>query len=540
MFKSLCKVVTLIAIALLWLSPLQAATYMVSSSQCSGPDSIVAAIDQANLNPGTDTIEFASGLQVNNINTGGCELPANTFPQDLFLGIVTEDVVINGNGAQLIGAPFWIDDGGSSNIVGECPSNPDVRGSIVREAPGFLRVEPGVSVTVNDLTALDLSAYIRMESGSTVDLNNVEARRINDWYRDCKRQAIEAPFGSVTLTITDSYFEQIQNDQLVFGSPDATVFRGSNMVSGTGSLTVTGTRFENTLSAIQWSGDANIETSRFVDTGWINAWGPGTTNIVNSVFQGKSANSSDLNSVRASGGAIVNIKASSLSLLDSECPAACASGFGALVATTGGAINLAESALGVGLPALPPGGSFGVILRTAGGTITADVSSWIQPTLIQPADDLKAITGQPLLLTDAPGLPTIADGALFFFPFPNALTPLLGTAGNPGVLIDVIADAGAGGANELISPIDGSTITADALGNPRVDGNGRRNIGGVQLQLAPYLNVVNTSDGTVDLSWSKPRDPDSGAISGYEVCYGSGVAPDPVFDHLSPGVPYKQ
>ena len=53
----------------------QAATYTVTSSQCSGPDSIVAAIDQANLNPGTDTIEFASGLQVTTITTGGCELP---------------------------------------------------------------------------------------------------------------------------------------------------------------------------------------------------------------------------------------------------------------------------------------------------------------------------------------------------------------------------------------------------------------------------------------------------------------------------------
>jgi len=497
----------------------QADTYTVTSSQCSGPDSIVAAIDQANLNPGTDTIEFASGLQVNNINTGSCGLPGDAFSQDLFLGIVTGDLIINGNAAQLIGAPRWVDASGAINIVGACPSNPDLGASIVSQAPGFLRVEPGVSVTVNDLTALDLSAYIRMESGSTVDLNNVEARRINDWYMDCQRQAIEAPSGSVTLTITDSYFEQIQNTQRVLGSPDATVVRGSNVVSGTGSLTVTGTRFEDALSAIQWSGDANIVTSRFVDTGWINAYGPGTTNIVNSVFQSSSKPGSDVNSVRASNGAIVNIKASSLSLLDSECPAACASGFGALVATTGGAINLAESALGVGLTAVPPGGSSGVILRTAGGTITADVNSWIQPTQIQPAADLKAITGQPLLLTDVPGLPTIADGASFFLTFPNALIPLLGTAGNPGVLIDVIADAGVGGANELISPIDGSTITVDALGNPRVDGNGTRTIGAVQLTLAPNTAVTATTTSQSTVFWSRPKDPVSGPITGYGVTY---------------------
>jgi hypothetical protein len=213
-------------------------------------------------------------------------------------------------------------------------------------------------------------------------------------------------------------------------------------------------------------------------------------------------------------------------LLDSECPAACASGFGALVATTGGAINLVESALGVGLTDVLPGGSSGVILRTADGTITADGRSWIQPTQIQPEAALKAITG-PSLLTEVPGLPTIADGALFFLTFPNALIPLLGTAGNPGVLIDAIADANPGEANELKSPINGSTITVDALGNPRVDGNGKRNIGGVQLTLAPHLGVIGIGDRTVDLSWSRPLDPDSGAITGYAVLYRPAGSADP-------------
>lgn len=495
----------------------QAATYTVTSSQCSGPGSIVAAIDQANLNTGTDTIEFASGLQVTTITTGGCELPPNTFPQDLFLGIVTDDVIINGNGAQLIGAPFWVDDSGSSNIVGACPSNPDVRGSILREAPGFLRVEPGVSVTVNDLTALDLSAYIRMESGSTVDLNNVEARRINDWYRDCARQAIEAPFGNATLTITDSYFEQIQNAQLTVGSPDGTVFRGSNVVSGAGSLTVTGTRFADALSAIQWSGDANIVTSQFQDIGWINAFDTGTMNIVNSAFTGTGIATGDSNSIRASNGAIVNIVASSMSLLFSECPAACASGFGAIVAVSNGVINLVESALGVSVPV-----DDGLILRKAtGGNITADANTWIQPVFSQPAAALRAITGQASLLTAPPGLPEISGGgssaALFF---PQAITPLLGTVGDPGVLIDIIPDANPGEVNELVSPIDGTTITVDVFGSPRVDGNGTRTIGAVQLTLAPNAAVTSTTASQTDVFWSRPKDPSTTEpITGYGIIY---------------------
>ena len=78
----------------------------------------------------------------------------------------------------------------------------------------------------------------------------------------------------------------------------------------------------------------------------------------------------------------------------------------------------------------------------------------------------------------------------------------------------------ADGANPLLNPIDGSCITEDALGNPRVDANGKRNSGAVQLTLAPFLTVTDTGDGTVDLSWTKPQfsAPATG-ITGYELRY---------------------
>ena len=108
---------------------------------------------------------------------------------------------------------------------------------------------------------------------------------------------------------------------------------------------------------------------------------------------------------------------------------------------------------------------------------------------------MQAVTSQPNLLTNPPGLPiegsyTLAEWA----------TPL-----DPGELIDRVPDAACGQANQLLNPIDNSCITVDALGNPRVDANGKRNIGAVQLILAPYLTVVGTGDGTVDLSWTKPQ-----------------------------------
>ena len=50
----------------------------------------------------------------------------------------------------------------------------------------------------------------------------------------------------------------------------------------------------------------------------------------------------------------------------------------------------------------------------------------------------------------------------------------------PGKLIDVIPFV-------LINPIDGSEIEFDVAGNARVDANGDRDIGALQLGLAPFL-----------------------------------------------------
>ena len=88
----------------------------------------------------------------------------------------------------------------------------------------------------------------------------------------------------------------------------------------------------------------------------------------------------------------------------------------------------------------------------------------------------------------------------------------------PGVLIDVIPDAAPGGGNALISPIDGSILTLDALGNPRVDGNGTRTIGAAQLTLAPMAAVGSESASGATVQWTRPRDPSiDKPITGYGV-----------------------
>lgn len=482
-------------------------TFTVTASSCQGPGSITAAIEAANTNPGADTIEFNAGLTVTGITASSCGTTAGNDPGLFYLGTVTDELTINGNGAVLRGAPLWVTFDGLTNVTGLCPADL-VGAEIVAEAPGFLRIETGTSVTINDLAVQDLSAILDLRDSSSTTLNNLSAARINDWFKTCSRSAIEVNDGDANISVSESSFEQIQNTEPNAGSPSGTVFRGSNIISGTGTLTVQNTEFRSALNALQWSGEANIVSSQFVFSGWVNAYGTGTMNIFNSAFQSRTS-PAEGDSIRASGNAVINLVASSLSAVSNDCLLGCISGVGSVVAVGGATISLEDSAFGVGLPDATE-----QILRVdTGGAITADSDTWIQPVTVQNADDLKAITSQPLLRTDPPGLPNVFLGPDLF---PQAVTPLLGTTLMPGVLIDAIPDAN--GANLLRNPIDNSPITTDVFGNPRVDGNGTRTIGAVQVTLAPNTAVTATNSTGANVAWSRPKDPDpTKPITGYGV-----------------------
>ena len=66
-----------------------------------------------------------------------------------------------------------------------------------------------------------------------------------------------------------------------------------------------------------------------------------------------------------------------------------------------------------------------------------------------------------------------------FRPLPGGAFPAL-----DGVLVGAVPDAGSGGRNELINPIDGQPILFDVFGNPRTRG-GTRDIGAVQAVPEP-------------------------------------------------------
>ncbi|MCW8925508.1 MAG: fibronectin type III domain-containing protein [Xanthomonadales bacterium] len=514
------SLVVISLILLVFCTALKAETYTVTATSCDGPGSIKAAIELANNNPGKDTISFSNGLSISGLTAGGCGLLDANDPDQFYLGVVTDDLEILGHGASIAGFNLWTTFDGVKNRPGECPADLGAFAKVVALAPGLLRIEDGVSVEMRDLTVTDLTSFASLRESASLSMDNMSIVRIFDWFKKCDRPGIYAAEDNASLTITNSYLRLFQNGAEDIGSPDQRTFWVSAMISAddAAELNIENTTFERGRGAIEWGGTANITGSRFIEVGGINITG-GTANIVNSAILGR-FHTDEYAKIIAGGTSVVNVIASTLSINSLDCLQCALYGRGGVVAKQGSVINLRQSAVGVNFPDIE-----GVLIREAdGGNVTADDLTWLQPVISQGAIDLGLITDQPALLTAPPGLPNKVQGANYW---PVAVTPLLGDTITPGVLIDAIPDAAAGGANELFNPIDGQPITVDALGNPRVDSNGARNIGAVQLTLAPSTAVSATADGSVTLSWSRPTDPVSGAITGYQVCFGTGTTPDP-------------
>eukprot|EP00624_Nannochloropsis_granulata_P000931 evm.model.NODE_14087_length_57995_cov_43.650368.2 len=171
-----------------------------------------------------------------------------------------------------------------------------------------------------------------------------------------------------------------------------------------------------------------------------------------------------------------------------------------------GKINFNWTAIGVNFQ-FPPQAP---ILDDRFGGFSADSLTWIQPLVSQNASALKIVTSQPNLLTDPPGLTTLA-----YTDFRTLLTPLIGNQTTLGVLIDKIPNANS--TNKLYNPVTGAEILLDVFGNPRNDGD-KRDIGAVQVGDAVTLSVA--PDNTcANLSWNQPSAPLGAAVAGYIVTY---------------------
>lgn len=508
------------------------AVFNVTSSSCSGPGSITEAIKLANDTPGLDTVSLT--VDVINVHQGSCQINVTKASEEMFIAQVTDDLVIEGNGVTIFGNGFWVSPDGVTNSPGKCPADKDLQAAIMRQPLGLVRLTTGVDVTINNLKVRELRAIAFLDPQADLTLSNFRADKTFDFFGSCDEAPIQANGGSdQNITIKDSIFAEAWNDGDVFPYPNTAQVWLNAFILGlgsTGTLSISDTIFDNTsIPAIDWDGTANIENSQIERTGFVTTRG-GDISIVNSILVDDPSSPQDRQArVMASRGGSISLEASTITTGILDCDSVCRSttGLGLLVATTNATIELKGSAIGVGLPGLSSTIPPTILIREeSGGNVTATGSpnpNWVQPVTDQNASQLRAILNQNALLTDAPGLP--ADFSLRSTV--AYVTPLADDgAGTPGLLIDAVT--GANTTNVLRSPIDGSPITVDVYGNPRTEAAGTvRNIGAVQLGLVPTLSLAGTGNGSVDLSWSRPKDPASGAVTGYEVCFGTGKLPDP-------------
>ena len=484
-------------------------TFTVTSTEIEGPGSFLQAIQDANLNPGEDIIEFTPGLNVNAI------FPNFTIANP-DMAIFSESVIIEGNGSVINGKQWWIAADGTSNPLGACPASIKST-TILNKMPNFLKVgtsnvdNSGIKVTIKDLTIKQFNSIGKVADYATLNLENFKAQDI--WSTlNCTANgdAMISVFVGASLSIKNSTFLQIENWN---DEPDgnAAILTDANA----GNLTIENSVFydlnsQETKSAITWIGASsstvNIVSSRFMNAGGIRILGStNLTNIVNSTFtfaDGTNVRYGERIVNNSSGP--MNIISSSIRWNENSCNTECLNyPFTSLIHNSGtGSINLTESALGFNFPV-----SSGVIIPTIEGTgITADAKTWIEPTARQDANALQTITSQPNLITALPG----------FVPQVNTTTAYLDTEllkpDVSGVLIDVIN-------TPLINPITFLPITVDALGNDRFDANGFRDIGAIQLALAPLLSLTSTGDGSATINWSEPLHHDGFPILRYEVSY---------------------
>lgn len=513
----------------------EAATFTVTEQKCyGGAGTLSQAVRDANTNPGHDVIEISPGL----ILESYCDNDG-TKEQEL---VILESVTIKGQGGAIHGVNAYIDINGDLSELdtgGFCPVRFPF--TLIGSSRGLFQVgqrnvdNSGIELIVEDLTIYNLSQVARVRDGAKLTLRRVDAIDIRD-LQFCSSPVIAAD-DDADVTLENVRIGQ--STDFARTVPNAIVYGEDGKLEIYNSwFSLNPTRF-----AVAWGGDADIVSSRFFNSGGLWLTGAGTMQVINSLFLPEtiSAHRRYQDGFLVSLGGTMRFKASTVVYHVNDCRPF----LGDTPGTSGdcnwnggepsdaafqarsssGRIELIQSAINVQTIAAYLNPNRTLLMEDFGqGNITADALTFVQPVDWQDAAALRAITNQPALITGPDALP-VTDTLLGYlaFSYPGSVTPIITGA---AVLVDRVADAGPGGANELRDG-RGAVITKDVLGNPRVDANGTRNIGAVQLTLAPHLAVTGTSDMTVDLSWSRPQDPGTGAITGYEVCFGTGKVPDP-------------
>lgn len=486
-------------------------TYTVTSNSIDGPGSFIEAVDLANNNPGADIIQFTPSLQVD-------AAIATSGSADQYLVQVTESVVINGNGATLKGIQSWVTAAGVVNSLTECPgSDPTTR--VFAQMPNFLRVgtlgqdNSSVEVTINDLTIEKFNQVARLEQNSTLTLDDFVA--IDTWATlACNQKALIEVASGASLNLLNSKFNGFKN----WGSVGLGVISSE---ADAGDLLIEKSYFFNLNYGfsflVSWDGKTgskiNIISSRVIQSGGLLLLlnGEAVTNIVNSTwtndpFSNPKFSERFINQSQAD----LNFIASSIMWNNYICDAACqqiidaGNDFYMFNRKASGKINFEGTAVGFNINA----GSIETLHDDSSNGFSADIYTFIQATTAQDASALQTITNQANLITNVP-----AFNSPIFSSLDTQDIQLLNPS-FPGELIDIIPST-----ETLLHPITNSPITVDVIGNDRFDANGFRDIGAIQLALAPLLIVTDTGDQLVEIAWQEPLHHDGEPIVRYEYQY---------------------
>ena len=224
-------------------------TYIVTSTSCTGPGSIVEAIALANANPGEDTIDLVPGLQ---IDARTCPPISNDSLENYFIVAVTDSLIIEGNGGALTGNMPGLTEAASKLLHFVLLNQPGV--FITGTTPGFLRIgetfqdNPGCRLPSkicgwSNLTRLQRFIHKRRWSWKMSIGKTSWPRQCNHTRHLCICKTHPSPCGGQRLRITSASIKVTFGSDSVFGAIDG----------GGG-----------------WAGDGIIEDSQFlsIDAGY--------------------------------------------------------------------------------------------------------------------------------------------------------------------------------------------------------------------------------------------------------------------------------
>ena len=455
--------------------------------------SMAWAVDRANTTPGEDTIDVKDGLEI----LVDFVDPTSTFDSG-WLARITESVVIEGNGAKLVGNPVIVKPDGSlgtkTNILGSA-YEPALKPGDVASPPAFSFAQivrdgddnSSISVTISDLSADGLASFIQANDGSTLTVTKGSfVNMVNYTGSDVGRGVFAARPDTTLNLCAISITNDFPFNPVVDAADDFADFFGT--IQGEDSqLNLQDSSISGSYGAgaINWlGGNANIVSSVISGSGGlsiIDGDTEGVLNFVNSIlYLVGGEDLSQTNRIQAALGGEANILASTIlydSIFTSNTPGVAYDLNGMpLTATLDGLLNIKSSSVVPLNTDLFFPGKDSYSEFSDGNLVAADNYSYIAATAAQNADAVKALFNNSNILTEGLAYNLIEfDGIQAFRPLRGGAYPAF-----DGVLVGAVPDAGIGGLNGLINPIDGQPILFDVFGNPRTRGDGTREIGAVQ------------------------------------------------------------